>query len=61
MDMHRASLDLEKSLIQLGHIPKVIVPSGNQTNLIIAYAAINKRVPVNKQAKKLSKIVRLIL
>ena len=58
MDMHRASLDLDKSLIHLGQIPKVIVPSGSQTNLIIAYTAINKRAPVSKQAKKMSKIVR---
>ncbi len=59
-DMHRASFDLEKNLIQLGNIPKVILPSisnNYQPNLTISYTAVGKRAPVGKNYKKISKIV----
>ena len=59
-DMHRVSFEFQKNLIQLGNIPKVILPaiSNNyQPNLAISYNAVGKRAPVGKNYKKISKIV----
>lgn len=59
-EMSKANFELEKSLVQLGNIPKVILPSitlGYQPNLTIAYTPINKRAPSGHTYKKMSKIV----
>ena len=63
---HRASslrpidtFQFEKILLQLGNLAKIILPSitlAMQPNLITDYTSLNKRVPVAKSAKKLSKI-----
>lgn len=59
VDLNKANFELEKNLVQLGNIPKVLLPSVNaQPSLTIAYTPISKRAPVGKNYKKLTKIVR---
>jgi hypothetical protein len=50
---------LEKHLVQIGNVPKIILPSitlDRQPFLTIDYSQISKRIPVAKNSKKLCKI-----
>lgn len=57
---HKCSLKLEKNLLSIGHLHKIVVPSISmdiQPNMIIDYQRISKKIPMSKKSKILSKIV----